>query len=171
MSTRRVFLKIGGAGVAGAYLSSKLGISSRVLSQVPGGTISTDGIPKFVTPLVIPPAMPTIASDATTDYYSIAVRQFAQQILPPSLPKTTVWSYGSTSSASTFNYSSYTIEASAGRRVRVKWANQLVDRHGAYLPHLLPVDQTLHWANPPGGAAGRDMMGMDPTPYRGRCRS
>ncbi len=47
------------------------------------------------------------------------------------------------------------------------WANQLVDGAGHYLPHLLPVDQTLHWANPPGGVAGRDMHGMAPTPYRG----
>ncbi len=31
-----------------------------------------------------------------------------------------------------------------------------MDDHGNYLPHLLPVDQTLHWANPPGGTAGRD---------------
>ena len=35
--------------------------------------------------------------------------------------------------------------------MRVKWVNDLVDEHGNYLPHLLPVDQTLHWANPPGG--------------------
>ena len=28
--------------------------------------------------------------------------------------------------------------------------------YGNYLPHLLPVDQTLHWANPPGGATDRD---------------
>jgi FtsP/CotA-like multicopper oxidase with cupredoxin domain len=31
-----------------------------------------------------------------------------------------------------------------------------VDSNGNYLPHLLPVDPTLHWANPPGGAQGRD---------------
>ena len=37
--------------------------------------------------------------------------------------------------------------------VRVKWINELVDASGNYLPHLLPVDQTLHWANPPGGPA------------------
>ncbi len=28
---------------------------------------------------------------------------------------------------------------------------------GNYLPHLLPVDPTLHWANPPGGTMERDM--------------
>jgi bilirubin oxidase len=34
----------------------------------------------------------------------------------------------------------------------------------------LPVDPTLHWANPPGGAEGRDMtptFGSTPGPYRG----
>ena len=32
------------------------------------------------------------------------------------------------------------------------WRNDLVDANGNFLPHLLPIDQTLHWANPPGGA-------------------
>lgn len=41
--------------------------------------------------------------------------------------------------------------------VRVKWINDLKDANGNFLPHLLPVDPTLHWANPPGGTTGRDM--------------
>jgi bilirubin oxidase len=49
----------------------------------------------------------------------------------------------------------------------VKWVNGLVDSSGNYLPHLLPVDQTLHWANPPGGSTGRDMRGTSPLRYRG----
>ena len=48
---------------------------------------------------------------------------------------------------------SLTIEARWNRPVRVKWINDLKDASGDYLPHLLPVDQTLHWANPAGGAA------------------
>jgi FtsP/CotA-like multicopper oxidase with cupredoxin domain len=54
------------------------------------------------------------------------------------------------------NAPSLTIEANWNRPVRVKWINDLVDAGGNYLPHLLPVDPTLHWANPPGGIAGRD---------------
>lgn len=49
----------------------------------------------------------------------------------------------------------------------MKWINDLVDTAGNYLPYLLPIDQTLHWANPPGGIADRDMMGMNPLPYTG----
>ena len=128
-------------------------------------------IQKYTTPLVIPPAMPktgTIMQNGKQiDYYEIAVRQFQQQILPPSMPQTTVWSYGSVNHAGTFNYPAFTIEGQTNKPLRVKWINGLVDSNGHYLPHLLPVDQTLHWANPPGGDAGKDMRGSDPTPYKG----
>ena len=167
MSTRRRFLKAGMAGGAGLYLATKFGARWRVFSQIPGGTLPPNVIPKFVTPLRILPAMPLTASSASADYYSIAVRQFAQQILPPPHRRTMVWSYGSLTDDRTFNYPSNTIEAAANRRVQVTWVNQLVDRDGKYLPHILPVDQTLHWANPPGGMTGRDTHGQDPEPYRG----
>jgi spore coat protein A len=52
----------------------------------------------------------------------------------------------------------------------VKWINGLVDANGNYLPHLLPVDQTLHWANPLGGPANRDTrptFTSTPGPYTG----
>ena len=91
------------------------------------------------------------------DYYEIAVRQFVQQILPPSLPATTVWSYGSANHPATFNYPAFTIESRWRRPARVKWINDLKDPStGNFLPHILPVDPTLHWANPPGGTARRD---------------
>jgi len=46
--------------------------------------------------------------------------------------------------------------------VAIKWINQLVQDPlvqpgtSPYLSHLLPVDPTLHWANPPGGDMFRD---------------
>jgi FtsP/CotA-like multicopper oxidase with cupredoxin domain len=122
-----------------------------------------------MTPLVIPPAMPGRRAQrrADVDYYEIAVRQFRQQILPPGLPRTTVWSYGARNAPATFNYPAFTIEARWQTPVRVKWVNDLRDASGNYLPHLLPVDQTLHWANPPGGLAGRDSHGTAQAPYTG----
>jgi bilirubin oxidase len=129
-------------------------------------------IPKYVRPLVIPPAMPrtsTLAVERSRpiDYYEIAVRQFRQEILPPPFAQTTVWSYGSVNHPETFNYPAFTIEAEVDRPVRVKWINGLVDENGDALPHLLPVDPTLHWANPPGGVVGRDSTprpGTSPPP-------
>jgi spore coat protein A len=165
MTTRRTFIKVGMASGASAYVVTK-GWSWAV-SELSGGSLTPDEIPKFVTPLVIPPAMPQTASDASTDYYAIAVRQFRQQILPTVFPQTTVWGYGSLTGPGTFSYPAHTIEATANRQIRATWVNQLVDARGKYLPHLLPIDQTLHWANPPGGLAQRDQPGRDPEPYRG----
>jgi spore coat protein A len=171
--TRRRFLRYSAAG--GAALFLPFGVRSRsAIAQVPGGTLPPGSIPKYVTPLVIPPAMPRTSKipmpgGKAIDYYEIAVRQFQQHILPQSmgLPSTTVWSYGSVTYPATFNYPAFTIEAKWTAPVRVKWMNQLVDANGNYLPHLLPIDQTLHWANPPGGPGGTDMEALDPTPYTG----
>src|SRR6185369_10117308 len=114
--------------------------------------------------------MPPVAQSDTRDDYEIAVRQFQQQILPPGLPPTTVWGYGSVADPATFNYPAFTIEAQVDRPVQVKWVNGLVDGAGNYLPHLLAVDPTLHWANPPGGIDGRDStpsFSSTPGPYTG----
>jgi FtsP/CotA-like multicopper oxidase with cupredoxin domain len=102
--------------------------------------------------------------------YEIAVRQFEQQILPDTLPATTVWSYGAVgypgpvTAGGSFHYPAFTIEARVNSPVQVTWINDLVDGEGNFLPHLLPVDQTLHWANPPGP---RDTHGMGQEPYQG----
>ena len=80
---------------------------------VPGGTLDPCTIPKYQTPLVIPPAMPmtSVIHSKPVDYYEIAVRQFQQQILPAGFNQTTVWSYGSVQNPQTFNYPAFTIEA------------------------------------------------------------
>jgi hypothetical protein len=106
------------------------------------------------------------------DYYEIAVRQFQQQVLPAGMPRTTVWSYGSVNHPGTFNYPALTVEAQADRPVRVKWINDLKDPvTGRFLPHILPVDQTLHWANPPkdciDGSRQTDCRGRSQAPYTG----
>ncbi len=157
MITRRDFLKTGAVAGGSLLLLGGRGVP-RVLAQVPGGSLDPTTIPKYGTPLVIPPVMPKDATMAGgVDYYEIAVRQFRQQILPTGMPSTTVWGYGSIANPGTFNYPAFTIEGTVDRPIRVQWTNGLVDRSGDYLPHLLPVDPTLHWANPPGGPTGRDM--------------
>jgi FtsP/CotA-like multicopper oxidase with cupredoxin domain len=166
--TRKQLLQYGAAAGATLYLPLRFDLQG-AQAQVPGGTLPPGSITKYVTPLVIPPAMPgrRAPGRAQVDYYEIAVRQFEQQILPPDLPVTTVWSYGARNAPATLNYPAFTIEARWRRPVRVKWVNDLVDENGNYLPHLLPVDQTVHWANPPGGVAGRDGRGTDQAPYAG----
>ena len=151
--SRRFFLKLSATGALGLFVWDALGGVQQVLAApIPGGTLAPGNVPKFVTPLVIPPPMPTVSSNT----YSIAVRQFSQSILPAGLPATTVWSYGAANQLGTLNYPAFTIEAERGTPTQVTWINGLVTGAGGFLPHLLPVDPTLHWANPPGGVAGRD---------------
>jgi len=163
--TRRQVLKAGLIGAAGLALPWQFRLE-KAYAAIPGGTLDLTTVPKFVTPMLIPPVMPKagvvkINGGKNADYYEISVRQFAQQILPAGLPATTVWGYGAIASESKkglllHNAPSLTIEADYNRPVRIKWINDLKDAAGNYLPHLLPVDPTLHWANPPGGEMGRD---------------
>ncbi len=93
--------------IAAVSIMSQSALSPAFAAPVPGGSLDPLTIPKYVTPLVIPPEMPTsTASPAPAADYDIAVRQFKQQILPGgvwkaldpaipvNLPPTTVWSYG-----------------------------------------------------------------------------
>ena len=164
MLSRRSFFKVSGTSlIAVLALKNKI---LRVKAQIPGGTLDPGLVPKYATPLLIPPVMPTagtikLKGGKTADYYEISVKQFTQQILPAGLPSTPVWGYGAVSKADRrglllHNAPSLTIEAKVNRPVCIKWINDLVDANGNCLPHLLPIDQTLHWANPPGGLTGRD---------------
>jgi FtsP/CotA-like multicopper oxidase with cupredoxin domain len=169
---------------------SPLGTAVNVFAApgMPGGggsgTLDPTTIPKFVIPLVIAPVM---KNDGTANSYDIAVREFKQQILPGGIwntlngrndkfKATTVWSYGPAADptpgvaphpGSQFNYPAYTIETVSGVPVDVRWINDLVDGEGEFLPHLLPVDQTLHWANPPAGPGNTDSAGTAPESYEG----
>jgi spore coat protein A len=171
--TRRRLMQYS-AGASAGLLVWRFGGGRAWAQAAAGGVLDPLSIPKYATPLVIPPAMPrtdTLVHGRAkgVHYYEIAVRQFRQQILPASMPlePTTVWSYGSVNHPGSFNYPAFTIEAKWRTPVRVKWINGLVKPSGAFRPHLLPIDQTLHWANPPGGVHGRDGHGSDQAPYRG----
>ena len=161
--SRRQLLKLSAMAGAGALVPWR----ALKADPVAGGSLDPGGVNKYVRDLIKPPAMPSSKTFPHKDLYRIAVRQFDQEILPPSHPMTTVWSYGSVDYPGTFNYPAFTIEATADRKISVEWINDLVDENGDYLPHLLPIDQTLHWANPPGGKAMRDRRGTDPEPYMG----
>jgi FtsP/CotA-like multicopper oxidase with cupredoxin domain len=164
------------------------GFTTAFAQALPGGTLDPNSVPKYVTPLVIPPVM---NNDGAADSYDIAVRQFQQQILPGGIwntlngrsdafGATTVWSYGPAADpvpaiapdpGSQFNYPAYTFETTSDVPVGVRWINDLVAPNGDCLPHLLPIDQTLHWANPPmdcrDGTTRTDCSGDNPDPYEG----
>jgi hypothetical protein len=78
--SRRSFFKLTAGGALALYTLGARGVREVAAAPIPGGTLAPGTIPKFVTPLVIPPAMP---NGGAAHEYSIAVKQFSQQILPP----------------------------------------------------------------------------------------
>ena len=173
--TRRNFMKASGLASAGVTLGFGVAAPAARATESPTdapAVLPAGEIPRFAMPLLVPPAMPRrrklrVRGGKNIDYYEIAVRQLRQQVLPASmaLPLTTVWGYGAVQDPSTFSWPSFTIEAKYRAPVRVKWVNELVDQFGAPLPHLFAVDQTLHWANPPGPQP--DSESHNPDAYTG----
>ena len=183
--SRRQFLKVGAGGLLGLYVGSRFdGFTQVAEAAIPGGTVDLAAMPKFTTPLLIPPVMPkagTIkprAARTRTTTRSPCGSSRSRSCRPgcqrPRCGGTAQSGAPASRGLLLHNAPSLTIEAQAGRPVRVKWINELVDANGKYLPHLLPVDQTLHWANPPGGSTGRDTrptFTRRPGRTQARCRS
>ena len=97
---------------------------------------------KFVDPLPNPLAnvISPVGSLDGMDLYQVSMTQFSQQ-LHDELDPTTVWGYNGT-------YPGPTFEVQRNQPVKVEWINSLVDGVGAPLPHLLPLDTSLHGAEP-----------------------
>ncbi len=170
MPTRRVLIQAGTVGGAALLVPAAFAARQPAHADVlPGGTLDPRTLPKYVVPLFVLPAMPGQRT-GPIDRYEIAARRVVQRVLPPGHPGTPVFAFGRLGSPATFHWPGYTIEARVDRPVRVRWANQLMTASGHFVPSLVPVDPTLHWANPPGGTAGRDMrpeFKQTPGPYRG----
>ena len=97
---------------------------------------------KFVNLLPIPSVIQPMTPNGT--YYEVSMTQFTQDLGlkdgfgNPML--TTVWGYNG-------SYPGPTFEARRNIPITVKWKNELMDANGP-LPHLLPVDTSIHWAMP-----------------------
>jgi FtsP/CotA-like multicopper oxidase with cupredoxin domain len=127
-------------------------------------------IPQFVNQLNQPPSVfvPTNVTDKSGNLirqeYTVKVSQFTQQILPTinaagqptGFAPTKVWGYeGQAKNAVTgeamgdvSSTPGSTFEAIQGVPIQVKWVNNLVDSQGKPLSYFVPVDPTIHWANP-----------------------
>ena len=105
--SRRTFIKAVGAAGAGFVLYAYLraGRNGR-WPQIPGGTLDPGAVPKYQTPLLIPPVMPRAGTITMRGRQAgrllrdldAAVRR--SRSCRPGLPATTVWGYGAVTSAS-----------------------------------------------------------------------
>ena len=74
----------------------------------------------FTLPFTVPPLARPVRSDATTDYYSLTMRERATEILPGF--QTAIWGYDGT-------FPGPTLDVQQGREVVVRHVNQLPAAH------------------------------------------
>ncbi|HEY1115827.1 MAG TPA: multicopper oxidase domain-containing protein [Chitinophagaceae bacterium] len=124
------------------YLLLLLSVSSIPVSGLPQAPTLLDPKtqPQFVNPLPVP----GVLDGRNGGTFEISITQFRQNLglVNPATGQpmeTTVWGYNGT-------YPGPTIVAQKGVPIDVFWRNNLVDQAGQPLPHLLPVDESLHWA-------------------------
>ena len=113
------------AGVAAVVASALTWGSVANAQAVPGGTVDPLTIPKYVTPLVIPPVL--FDDGGAPMSAEVALRQINQQVLPAGFPATPLWAYGDPANPATFNNPAFTIEVTKDIGSRIKWINGLVD--------------------------------------------
>jgi spore coat protein A, manganese oxidase len=153
MLTRRRFLQAGAlAGVALALPpSGGLVAPPRTRAMPAGPLLDPLRQPKFVNALPNPLDPSFVFQPASAPggaaHYEIAVSQFTQGLgiyaVSGAPLQTTVWGYGTASQAPTFP--GRTILARRDEPITVRWRNEL-RAGGNHLPHLLPVDTSVHWA-------------------------
>lgn len=92
-------------------------------------------IEKYVDKLPIPKVVKSVAKNNKITYYEVKMNEIYQK-LHRDLPPTKVWAYNR-------SYPGPTFEVKRRETVKVKWINKLPKKH------LLPVDKTIHGAEPP----------------------
>ena len=131
-------------------------VPSLIFAQTGSDLLDPLFIPKFENQLTGPPPVyvPKLIIDNDTvvrHEYTVSMESFKQQVLPPSLNLLTpVYGYGGIAkdavTGESLGYVQSTpgsiFEAIRGIPVQVTWINNISS------PHMLPVDPTLHWANP-----------------------
>ncbi len=149
MISRRDFLKISGAAGASAFLSTRAGFIRRALAVPLAVGLSDPAVqPKFFK--YVPDALaPGFKYSSPNGKYKVTVGPSVQMtglvgadgVTPVPTP---VWGYGLNGKG--FTWPGRTFEVQSGQPIEVKWENKLLDpATGAFLPHLLPVDTSLHW--------------------------
>lgn len=138
--TRRQLLKAGMIGGAGLMMPLRFLPAKAFAALAATGLSDPAPQPKFVN--LVPDALnPGFIYDTSMGKIKVAVGQTVQYtgLVGPGGAQvpTTVWGYGDGKS---YSWPGRTFQVQSGQPLEVKWENRL-DK----LPHLLPVDTSLHW--------------------------
>ena len=152
--SRRSFLK--GTAIAGFHTAIPLSMATTnseaiALSSSAGNLSDPELQPKFTT--IVPNAFSKknrITKKKTykqTQHLKIVASQYYHQTGLVDVNNnpliTPVWGYGKNKRK--VSWPGGTIETFINKKVTVVWKNKLI-KHGNVLPHLLPVDDSFHWA-------------------------
>lgn len=149
MTTRRLLLK--GSAALAAMGSAALFRSRAEALALNTGLADAAAQPKFfeIAPNALDPDFLYAPRGEDVPSYRVVVgrqQTFTGLVDPATGAKlpTTVFGYGPNRRGTA--WPGMTFEVKRNRPIQVKWVNKLVDAAGAPLPHLLPVDETYHWA-------------------------
>lgn len=100
--------------------------------------------PKLQTQFVNPLPVPSVIDGRNGGLFTIGISQFDQWLglMNPATQQplqTTVWGYNG-------SYPGPSILAKENVPIQVFWRNNLVDGLNQPLPHLLPIDESIHWS-------------------------
>lgn len=112
--------------------------------------------PKFVNQLPNPLDPSFVFTESTTNEYAIGMYQTTWNILGTGFPSTTVYGYGNAADLTNqpASYPGRTFVVQSNIQTRIHWSNNLpLSQNG----HLLPVDVTLHWAEPMPGMTAEQL--------------
>lgn len=132
-------------------------------------------IPKFVDPLPVAGDITVVnATPAGTPAYNIHMREFQAQILPASLGLQPSWVWGYLTDADLAlqpavrpSYLGPVVVAQRGVVTNPTYTNELPLGAASMVQQILPVDQTLDWANPEGVNCAPDALGNYTNPICG----
>jgi spore coat protein A len=171
MISRRQFFKLTaavGAGLAApwsARLGNALPVGALRAFAVPAAAGLSDPAsqPKFVeyAPNALAPGF-IYEPNGNDGIYRVAVKQITQMTglrkngTGKRLP-TTVWGYGDEDIGFSWPGRTFQVQSGASSTM-VQWKNELYDKKGNPLPHLLAVDTNLHWAYSLPGYTGYNIQ-------------
>lgn len=125
--------------------------------------------PRFVNPLpnLLDPDLVFRPTAAGGRAFEVSIRQFRQPLglVDPQTGQpllTTVWGYGTATGTPTSPGRTFVVRQ--GSAISVRWENRLADEAGSPVRHALPVDTTLHWADPLKGGHGAGQPYLGPVP-------
>lgn len=139
MLTRRNFLKLSAAAAGYVLMPGKGWVAMAQPTLLDPLTV-----PQFISPLpnALDPSF--VFTPAGANAYDITIQEAQWDILGAGFGTTTIWGYANAANAGQGpTYPGRTFVVQRDQQVQVQWHNGL-NRSG----HLLPVDVTLHWADP-----------------------